>query len=100
MARPGEGKDKWGGWTIDVNQSWWGHKAIKRSWFYIVGCDPKNIPTLPIVLGDTAYVVKTSKKLRDGNTKKYISKRERDATPIDLARWLVELALKTEKEKT
>lgn len=93
---PGAGRDAWGGWTLAAPQKWWGHKAEKATWFYIVGQDPRGIPDLPIVLGDAAYVVQSRKR---HDYRPHITKAEREATPPDLARWLVEVARRCATDK-
>lgn len=40
LPSPGDGVDSYGGWTLPVSQKWWGHKAEKLTWLYIVGCSP------------------------------------------------------------
>lgn len=88
LPLPGE-RDEFGGWTLAAPQKWWGHKAEKATWFYIVGCKQSEIPPLPIVLGEAAYVVQSRKR---DDYRPHISKSEREHTPPDLAAWLVELA--------
>lgn len=85
---PGQ-KDAWGGWTLAAPQKWWGHKAEKSSWFYVVGCEPQDVPAIPLILGEAAYVVQSRK--RDDH-RPHITKAEREHTPEALAVWLVELA--------
>ena len=89
LPRPGFGRDFLGGWTFAAPQKWWGHKAEKASWFYIVGCSPADIPDLPLVLGDAAYVVQSRKR---HDYRPHITKAEREHTPPELAAWLVDLA--------
>ena len=99
LPRPGE-RDSWGGWTLPIHQHWWGHRAEKATLLYIVGCDPHDIPPIPMVLGCAPCVVGTSGRRRDGSRwrqgdagwRPEISKSDREHTPIELARWLVELA--------
>lgn len=88
LPRPGE-RDAWGGWTLAAPQKWWGHKAEKASWFYVVGCEPTETPPVPLVLGEAAYVVQTRKR---EDYRPHIAKAEREHTPPELALWLVELA--------
>lgn len=88
LPQPGQ-RDSFGGWTLPAPQKWWGHKAEKASWFYVVGCKPQAIPDLPLVLGDAAYVVQSSKR---DDCRPRITKAEREHTPEALAAWLVELA--------
>lgn len=91
LPRPGE-RDSFGGWTLAAPQYWWGHKAEKSTWFYVVGIEPSRIPSLPFVLGEPSFVVSTSK--RSGSLP-HISKSEREQTPPALAEWLLDLARST-----
>jgi len=93
LPRPGE-RDAFGGWTLAAPQQWWGHKAEKATWFYVVGCEPGDMPTLPYVMGDAAYVVQSRKR---EDYRPHITKAEREHTPPDLAVWLVELARRCAK---
>lgn len=88
LPAPG-GVDSFGGWTLAAPQKWWGHKAEKSTWFYIVGCGPLDIPDVPLVLGEASHVVQSRKR---HDYRPHISKAEREHTPEPLARWLVELA--------
>jgi hypothetical protein len=88
LPRPGE-RDSFGGWTLAAPQKWWGHKAEKATWFYVVGCEPRDQPEMPLVLGEAAYVVQSRKR---DDYRPHISKAERELTPPELASWLVELA--------
>ena len=90
--------DQWGGVTIEVDQFQWGHKARKRTLLYIVGM--KKLPLFPLRTGrNPTHVI-------DGNGAKRkldrqrgvvplpaVSHKEREATPVDFAKWLVDLAL-------
>lgn len=90
LPMPGE-RDGYGGWTLAAPQKWWGHKAEKATWFYVVGCEPGDIPPLPYVMGEAAYVVQSRKR---HDYRPHITKAEREHTPPTLAAWLVELAAK------
>lgn len=89
LPAPGWGEDNYGGWTLQAPQKWWGHKAEKETWFYIVGCEPAEIPDMPIVLGEATHVVQSRKRQ---DYRPHITKAEREHTPPELAKWLVELA--------
>jgi len=89
LPKPGEPADAFGGWTFPAPQKWWGHKAEKASWFYIVGLEPFDLPIVPLVLGDAAYVVQSRKR---HDYRPHITKAEREHTPPALAAWLVEIA--------
>lgn len=86
LPRPGA-KDEHG-WTLAVSQKWWGHRAEKGTWLYIVGCPPAEIPELPLVLGRASHTC----GLARGQTKRGLDDDERDLTPIHFAWWLEELA--------
>ena len=113
-------RDQWGGWTLTIDQHWWGHKAQKRTRLYIVGCEPVEIPDMPMKLGEAEYVVgdvgRSGYICRCGHrfasslgkygcpnccgdsgaartaNRPEISKAEREHTPPELAQWLVDLA--------
>lgn len=93
-------RDAWGGWTLPISQRWWGHRAEKATWLYIVGVEPRDLPQMPLLLGEAPCVVGSSGRRRDGGRlhkgdrgwRPEITKAEREATPPDLAAWLVEVA--------
>lgn len=90
LPRPGE-RDQYGGWTLAAPQKWWGHKAEKDTWFYVCGVEPSEIPALPYVMDEAAYVVQSRKRQ---DYRPHITKAEREHTPPPLCGWLVELAAK------
>ena len=96
LPPPGASPDRHGGWTFAAPQKWWGHKAEKATWFYIVGCAPADLPTIPFVLGDATHVVQTRKR---SDHRPHITKAEREHTPEALALWLVELARRCRVER-
>lgn len=79
--------DRYGGWTLPVHQFWWGHRAEKRTWLYIVGCTPAQIPEIPLVLGEAPCTISTTNRNHPETTKP-----EREHTPIAFCAWLVDLA--------
>lgn len=88
-------RDQWGGWTLPIHQHWWGHRAEKKTWLYIVGCAPGDVPPLPYRMDEPTHTVSSSGRRRDGTCLKArpeLTKAEREHTPPDLAKWLVELA--------
>jgi hypothetical protein len=101
MALPKPGisasQDKYGGWSLGVHQWEFGHRARKATLLYIVGCAPFLLPELPLRLGYAEFVVSICGRRKDGTRKATpeIHKWEREATPLDFAKWLVKLAEKT-----
>lgn len=91
LPEPGE-IDFAGGWTLVVDQFWWGHRARKRTRLYIVGCAPRDIPAMPLTLGDAPCTLGLYSRRDRARCRPSISKPEREHTPPELARWLVELA--------
>lgn len=92
LPRPGQIADD-GSFSIDVNQYWFGHKAEKRTWLYIKGIRPVDVPAYPLNFNAIEYVVKPNRYTKS-RCKKIISVKEREATPELFAKWLIELASK------
>ena len=92
MQLPAPGlRDEFGGWTLPIFQHWWGHRAQKATKLYIVGCEPQDIPDMPMVLGHATHVIGDVGRAGFGNRPE-ITKAEREHTPPELAAWLVDLA--------
>lgn len=87
---PGRAPDAYGGWTAEVRQCDWGHKAEKLTWLYVVGCHPDDLPAMPPRAEPTGVIKPQRGVPRDG--RKIVTKAEREHTPPALADWLVELA--------
>lgn len=92
LPRPGELWDEFGGFSIEVQQWWWGHRAEKKTWLYI--CGTKNLPEIPQPVGGPTHVIANAsrKRLGDPGYRPWCTKREREATPPAFAAWLVETA--------
>lgn len=93
----GSKKDIYGGFTLSVDQSWFGHRARKRTFLYIVGVEPANIPPYPLSFDTVTRCIGAmgTKKEFTGRArawKKEVSHKEREATPEKFARWLLDLA--------
>lgn len=82
LPMPGLRPDAWGGWTLLVEQGWWGHAAPKPTYLYIVGCTRADVGELPVLLHRPA-----------GRTLE-LSPADRERTPPRFARFLVDLAAK------
>lgn len=85
-------RDQWNGYTLPISQKWWGHRAEKKTWLYIVGVEPVDLPVMPLVLGEASHVVGLYSGRDKSNCRPAISKAEREHTPAELAVWLVEVA--------
>ena len=84
--------DKFGGWTLGIHQHEFGHRAEKKTLLYIVGCDKKDVPVMPLAMTYASHVIGDSGRVALGNKKPEITKADREHTPKALAIWLVELA--------
>lgn len=74
-------RDDHGGILVPVFQSWWGHRAAKKTCFYVVGAAVH----LPAFVEPVMHC-----------TVENMGRAEREATPAVLATWLVELASRCE----
>lgn len=81
--------DAWG-FTLKVNQSWWGHKARKSTWLYIVGMDYADIPEFWATLAPPTHVCCNGGSVEKKRPE--LSPKARSATPPRFAAWLVEVA--------
>lgn len=92
LPKPGY-LDPYGGFTICVDQYWFGHKAQKKTLLYICGCLKMEVPPIPLRFDRIEYTVSSKiKKYSGRRLKKEITKAEREETPKDFAVWLVTLA--------
>ncbi|MDR2675315.1 MAG: hypothetical protein LBC18_10765 [Opitutaceae bacterium] len=81
LPLPGAGRDAHGGFTVEVCQSWFGHRTRKETWLYIAGCEPAGVPATPLGLW-----------MGGGRQWARLSGNQRKATPPAFAAWLVALA--------
>lgn len=95
----GKQRDAYGGFTLSVDQFWWGHRARKRTWLYIVGVEPADIPAIALRFDAITHTVSTT--MRRGRVhfvpKPKISKAESEHTPPKFATFLINLAMLTTK---
>jgi hypothetical protein len=88
--------DEYGGFSICIDQFWFGHKAQKRTLLYICGCSQSDLPPIPIRFDAVTHCVSVNKKNKFGRRpglKKEITKVEREQTPVELAEWLIKVAV-------
>jgi len=86
---PGASSDAFGGFTVEVEQFHWGHKAQKKTWLYIVGLLPSELPPIPMRIGQPTHCITSTKAYLRLPT---VTKREREITPPQFAEWLVRVA--------
>ncbi len=97
LPKPGE-VDSFGGFTLCVNQSWWGHRAEKKTLLYICGFDKSNLPNIPIRFDRIDYTVTSSIRKSSGRRAKgRLCSKENMSTPIEFAEWLIEVANRCNK---
>jgi len=84
--------DEFGGITLGIKQSDFGHRAEKNTWLYICGLRPQDLPTPALVMGLPSFVVQTSLPKTNPRWRPSISKAEREHTPRPLAEWLIKVA--------
>lgn len=46
LPLPGGLPDEHGGWSVEVDQVSWGHRARKRTWLYVVGVRPSDVAVI------------------------------------------------------
>jgi hypothetical protein len=92
-------RDEFGGWTLIVNQHWFGHRAEKRTRLYIVGIEPKDIPDYSIRLDKPTHTVGLWSGRNRETCRPSISKREYEATPLEFANFLCEIAVRIQVAK-
>lgn len=92
LPTPGMFPDSHGGYTIHVEQWLWGHRAVKPTWLYIVGCDVPPMPPTP----DTPRPPSGGRAAtqRDRSTRSMLERlprSQRPVTPPAFAEWLVQM---------
>jgi hypothetical protein len=98
LPRPANGlRDEFGGWTLAVSQKWWNHRAEKKTWLYIVGCEPRNLPPIPYTIAEATHTISSYSGLDKKRRRPEVSKSEREHTPPAFAEWLVKVAIMCDK---
>jgi hypothetical protein len=91
-------RDKYGGFSIEVRQAWWGDKRWKLTWLYFCHVDPKLI-VLPKMIDPPPPPTDIPKRIRRPGERAYarswsdkMGATERKRTVPAMAKWLVEIA--------
>lgn len=102
LPEPGGFRDRFGGFTLEVDQCAWGHVARKSTWLYFVGVD-RSVAMSGIRTGGTPTHWASGSRVnpdrpssRQGSPVppgiKVCSAQQRRRTPVEFARWLVSIA--------
>lgn len=97
LPLPNQVPDRYGGFSISIDQSWWGHLVRKPTLLYIVGTTLKKMPACPIRFDAITHTIFVSQRMAKRKKlgqrqKKVLSKAGRETTPIEFAKWLIEVA--------
>ena len=88
LPLPGSGYDIFGGFSISIDQHWFGHLARKNTWLYIRGCTLSDLPPYPMSFDIVTHCLSSSLK---SSKLKELAKNKRSYTPMLLAEWLIEV---------
>lgn len=92
LPPPGGIPDSHGGFTVAVEQWWWGHRAVKPTWLYVVGA---SLPPVPPAVGVRPPSGGAAARRRDPALRSMLErlpKTQRHLTPPSFAAWLVSAA--------
>ncbi|HQW84734.1 MAG TPA: hypothetical protein PK987_09745 [Ferruginibacter sp.] len=93
MSLPMPGSiDKFGGFTICVNQHWFGHLCQKKTLLYIVGITELELPDIPLNFDAVEYQI--GHLARHKSPKKVLPNSMNSYTPINFALFLIEIQQK------
>jgi hypothetical protein len=96
MSLPLPGKyDKFGGFTVCINQSWFGHPCKKPTFLYWCGIDIMSLDAYPLNFNAVEYCISSSKNGPD--SLKEVHRSWRNRTPIALASYLINNVKKIKK---
>lgn len=95
LPAPGAPADAFGGFSIEVEQFHWGHRAQKKTWLYIVGLTKEELPPMPRKEGRATHCIRPTKSYPRLPS---VTKAEREHTPPDFAKWLTLVASLTYKD--
>lgn len=69
--------DEFGGFLLSINQSWFGHRAEKKTYLYFCGITAKQLPLYPISLDAVTHVISSNIKKHTGRfVRNEVTKRE------------------------
>ena len=77
--------DEYGGFLRSVDLSWFGYPARKKTMLYFVGLSPFELPPFPFSLNAITHVIGSSRN----SAKKQVSKKMREATPLEMIYYFI-----------
>jgi len=87
-------RDAFGGYSLAIEQFDFGHLAQKKTRLYIVGCEPADLPPMPIRFDIISHAI--GKATKNGPRSRphlpRVSKADREHTPRALAEWMLAVA--------
>lgn len=90
LPSPGQ-TDQFGGFTILINQHWFGHPAQKKTTLYICGMRKSQLPPIPYSLDCPQYTISSCRpKSKNTVIKPEVSLHWRSRTPDDLIIWITD----------
>ena len=95
IPKPGEMPDRYGGWSVEVDQLHWGHVAHKRTWLYFIGVRRDALTAPPFPDREPTHDLMGGRgrnATADRGGRLEASKELRRRTPVLFAEWLVGLA--------
>lgn len=96
LPQPGGQPDEFGGFSISINQHWFGFSAEKNTWVYICGCDICDLPPVELNFSAVTHVIGNSKSY---SPKKELAKNKRALTPIAFCFFLAHIILIINEKK-
>lgn len=94
---PGSGYDIHGGFSLSIDQSWFGHKCKKNTWLYIKGINQNEIPNYELNFDCVTHSISSGSKT---SNLLVVSKIWREKTPVKLALFLIEIVNKINLKTT
>ena len=88
LPLPGSGIDSKGGYSVSIDQHWFGHVCKKNTWLYIKGVDNASLPACPMNFNVITHCISST---RSNSRLREVSKNKRSYTPVKLAEWLIEI---------
>lgn len=86
--------DQTGGFVISINQHWFGFKAKKRTYLYVVGCTRAQIPQLTLSFDAITHSISSSRNYLELDKSKF------SETVPKLCEWLFEVQRIIQSNKT